>query len=216
MHQLILHLLVGVPSHVLGDDQLFDLGVLGNEVLQANLGKLVEDLEVLHRVLNDCLERCVSGLAVDPAVSVTSERAGDRKVGLLSPSNRIADCFLDREALLLGCLEVLVALLHIIIHDLSVSDKDDMGELLLDDLAGDQMGLVSSVSTHLSNGLLELLLRRRASTMIPKVVVADLASVLFQDLAHYFPIVYEVSHRTGIVQEDSVLLLFHSQFIIIS
>lgn len=194
VHQLVLHLLVGVPSHVCGDDQLLDLGVLGDEILQANLCKLVEDLEVLQRVLNDCLERCVSGLAVDPAVSVASERAGDRKVGLLPPSDGIADSLLDGEALLLGCLEVLVALLHIIIHDLSVSDEDDVGELLLDDLAGDQMGLVSSVSTHLSDGLLELLLGRRSSTMVPEVVVTYLASVLFQDLAHYFPVVDKVSH----------------------
>lgn len=66
-------------------------GVLGDEVLQANLCKLVQNLEVLDRVLDDGLERCISGLAVELAVSVASEGAGDREVGILPPSDGVAD-----------------------------------------------------------------------------------------------------------------------------
>ena len=112
----------------------------------------------------------------------------------MPPSNRIANSLLDGEALLLRGLEVLIALLDIIIHDLSISDEDDVAELLLDDLAGNQMGFIATVSSHLSNGLLELLLGGRSSAMIPEVVVADLASILLEDLAHYSPIVDEVAH----------------------
>lgn len=86
-----------------------------------------------------------------------------------------------------------------------------MGELLVDDLLGHQMGLVSSVSSHLGDGLLELLFRGGSGAMVREVVEADLASVLFQDLADYPPVVDEVPHRTRVVQEDSVLILFHTK-----
>lgn len=99
MDELVLHLRIGVSAHVLGNDQLLDLLEVGLEILDADLGKLLKDLEVLLSVLHHCSQRVITTFAENSALSVAGESTSDRKVGLSPSSDGVAYGFADVEAL---------------------------------------------------------------------------------------------------------------------
>jgi hypothetical protein len=86
--------------------------------------------------------------------------------------------------------------LNIIIHDFSVSDEDYVVILLADDFFSHLVGLISSPSGHVSNGLLKLLFAGDSGVVIPKIVVGNLAGVFYQDIGDYFPVIVKMANRT--------------------
>jgi hypothetical protein len=207
--ELILHLRVAIAAHVLRNDQLFDLLEVGLEVLYTDLCELLKDLEILLGVLHHSAEGLLATLAEDPAFAVPCEGAGDGEVGLLAVANGVADGFFDLESLLLGLFESGVALLDVIVHDLSVSDEDDVGVVLADHLLRHLPGLVATSTPHLGNRNLEIVEVGDAGVVVPEVVVTDLATVFGEDIVNHRPVISEAAYGARVVQKDCVLLLLH-------
>lgn len=194
MDELVLHLRIGVSTHVLGNDQLLDLLEVGLEILDADLGKLLKDLEVLLSVLHHCSQRVITTFAENSALSVAGEGTGDRKVGLSPPTDGVADGFADVEAFAVGLFQDLITLFHIIRHDLSIGDEDDVGVFLGHHLLGNLPSIIATTASLSGNQLLEFLLAGRSSVVVPEVVVADRGRVLCDDICDDCPVVGETAH----------------------
>jgi hypothetical protein len=84
--------------------------------------------------------------------------------------------------------------------------------LHLDDFLSDQIGFVSTASSHACNGSFELLLGGRTSEVMPQIIVADPAAILSEDFRDDLPIVPKTTNRARVIQKDGILLLLHFDY----
>lgn len=206
--KLILKWDVSLLAHIKGNNQSLDFIVIGFEIFQGDVVKGIQNFVVFWSVLHKLLQGFSIVLLVHFVLTLPGERTGDRHVemSIAGTGNYVADCSGE----LIG-LQYFIALLHIVIINLTICDKDHLLQLLVHDLPCHYFGRCSPLALPAFYLKLHFLLVYFVDARVPLIVQIGLIGMKVEDFLDGIPVVFATARGPTDVYHKGkfVSLLIH-------